>query len=52
MRYLFTCFLLGAVSLATAQSKWNTLFRTDPEMSDGYFILDRDKADALGVVEV
>lgn len=52
MRLLLTFFLIWSVLLANAQSTWNKLFRADPEMSDGYFILDRDKADALGVVEV
>jgi len=34
--------------MARSQSTWNTLFLTDPEMSDGYFILDHAKTTALG----
>jgi hypothetical protein len=34
------------------QANWSTLFRADPELSDGYFILDQAKATALGIDQV
>lgn len=52
MRSTVTTLLSCACLLASAQSEWTSLFRTDPEHSDGYFIVDQDKADALGVVRV
>jgi hypothetical protein len=52
MRLLFNCILLFSALLSFSQSNWNTLFRTNPEQSDGYFIVDQDKAAALGVVQI
>jgi hypothetical protein len=52
MRPLITLISICWAFLALAQSNWSALFRADPELSDGYFILDHAKTTDKGIHQV
>lgn len=52
MKALLLSALFPLALACTGQVPWQILFRVDPEQANGYFILNRAKADAMGVVRV
>ncbi|MEZ4757049.1 MAG: hypothetical protein R2817_09495 [Flavobacteriales bacterium] len=52
MRPILTGIFLYSALLSLGQSNWGALFRNNPESSDGFFIVDQDKANAQGVEQV
>lgn len=52
MRTRYFLFSLLLAQACLAQEAWRSIFSVDPEMSNGYFILDEAKCNALSVAEV
>ena len=52
MRTRFLLFPLLIAHSMAAQEVWRSILRVDPEMANGYFILDEAKCQALDVRRV
>ena len=52
MRTTFLLFPLLIAHTMAAQEAWRSILSVDPEMSNGYFILDAAKCEALQVEQV